>query len=258
MGRPAGDVDALAARLLDAAASRTPIPPLTDDVELTVTRAYDVQDAVVAQLDVGPAPIAKLGLTSRAKQEQMAVDAPLSGWFGHDMALEPGEPVATGELIQPRVEPEIALLTSATLSGPGVTAAHVLAATAAVLPAVDVLDSRFAGYRFTLPDVVADNASAARCALGDPVPVDGIDLALAGCVFSCNGVLVATAAGAAVLDHPAAAVAWLVRDLARRGRELPAGSIVLSGALTAAIAVAAGDVVRVTIDRIGALELACR
>jgi 2-oxo-3-hexenedioate decarboxylase len=94
--------------------------------------------------------------------------------------------------------------------------------------------------------------------VGDPVPVAGIDLRLAGCVFERNGELIATAAGAAVLEHPAAAVAWFVRKLASRGESLPAGSLVLAGALTAAIPVAAGDVVRVTIDRIGTVELACR
>lgn len=252
------DTDRLARRLLDAAASRTPIPPLTDEVDLSVDRAYDVQDAVVGHFDNGPAPVAKLGLTSRAKQRQMAVDEPLYGWFGDDMALAPGEPLLVEQLIQPRVEPEIAFLTDTPLAGSRVTAAHVLAATAAVLPALDVLDSRFAGYRFTLPDVVADNASAAGYVLGDPVPVDGVDLRLVGCVFERNGELVATAAGAAVLDHPAAAVAWFVRKLAARDRELPARSVVLAGALTAAIPVTAGDVVRVAFDRIGGVDLACR
>lgn len=251
------DTDRLARRLRDAAASRTPIPPLTDEVELSVEQAYDVQDAVVAALGAGDPPAAKLGLTSRAKQRQMAVDEPLSGWFGPHMALAPGEPLATGELIQPRVEPEIAFVTAAPLAGAGVTAAHVLAATAAVAPAIDVLDSRFAGYRFTLPDVIADNASAARYVLGDPVPVAGVDLRVVGCAFERNGALVGTAAGAAVLDHPAASVAWLVRALASRDRALPAGSVVLAGALTAAVPVAAGDVVRVTIDRLGSVELGC-
>ncbi len=252
------DTDRLARRLLDATASRTPIPPLTDEVDLSLDQAYDVQEAVLGHLDLGASPVAKLGLTSRAKQQQMSVDEPLYGWFADDMALEPGEPLVAGELIQPRVEPEIAFLTAAPLAGPGVTAANVLAATAAVLPALDVLDSRFAGYRFTLSDVVADNASAARYAVGDPVPLRGIDLRLVGCVFERNGELVATAAGAAVLDHPAAAVAWFVRKLAARDRALPAGSVVLAGALTAAIPVAAGDVVRVAIDRIGGVDLACR
>lgn len=252
------DTEALADRLVAAVRDRTGIPPLTDEVELTLDQAYDIQDAVVDRLEGGPPQVAKLGLTSRAKQEQMNVDEPLSGWFGRTAGLAPGEPLDTGALIQPRVEPEIALLVGAELSGPGTTAAHVLAATSAVMPAVDVLDSRFTGYDFTLPDVVADNCSAARYVVGDPIPVDGIDLRTVGCVFRHNGRLVGTAAGAAVLDHPAGAVAWLVRKLAERGRVLPAGTIVLSGALTAAVEVAPGDVVDVTIDRVGSVGLRCR
>jgi 2-keto-4-pentenoate hydratase len=122
-----------------------------------------------------------------------------------------------------------------------------------------VLDSRFAGYSFTLPDVIADNASGAGFVLGgqgtDPA---GIDLRLTGVVLEKNGELVATAAGAAVLGHPAASVAWLVRALALRGRGLLAGQVVLSGALTEAVPVAAGDVIVARIDRLGTIEIACR
>jgi 2-oxo-3-hexenedioate decarboxylase len=255
------DVDRLADRLAEAVRTRTPIPPLTDEVALTTEAAYEVQDAVLARLDPGgdrAVRAVKLGLTSRAKQIQMSVDEPLYGWYRTGSALDVGEPLVTGELIQPRVEPEIAFLTAAPLAGPDVTAAQVLAATAGVMPALDVLDSRFAGYRFTLPDVIADDASAARYVVGAPVPPAGIDLRLAGCLFEHNGQLVDTAAGAAILGHPAAAVAWFVRKLAARGQQLPAGSVVLAGSLTAAIAVAPGDEVRVTIDHVGTLELVCR
>ena len=125
------------------------------------------------------------------------------------------------------------------------------------MPAIDVLDSRYAGYSFTLPAVVADNISSARFALGDPVPARGLDLRLLGCVFEVDGRLAGTAAGAAVLDHPAAAVAWFVRSLAARGRHLEAGTTVLSGALTAAVPVQPGSVVRVTVDRLGSVEMRC-
>lgn len=251
------DTDRLADRLVRAMADREAIPPLTDAVELSIDEAYRIQDAVVGRLPGGAGRAAKLGLTSRAKQEQMGVDEPLYGWYGAGMALHPGEPLETDELIQPRVEPEIAFLVGEELAGPGTTAAHVLAATAAVLPALDVLDSRFAGYRFTLPDVVADNCSAARYATGDPVRPDGIDLRTVGCVFRHNGRVADTAAGAAVLGHPAASVAWLVRALAARDRSLPAGTLVLAGSLTAAVSVAPGDVVSATVDRIGRVELRC-
>lgn len=252
------DTSRLADALADAVRDRTPIAPLTDEVDLSIEQAYDVQELVLQRLDPdGPRTAVKLGLTSRAKQAQMSVDEPLYGWYVTGSALDVGERLDTGAYIQPRVEPEIAFLTARRLAGRDVTSAHVLAATEAVMPALDVLDSRFAGYRFTLPDVVADNASAARYLLGRPVELGGIDLATVGCVFERNDRLVATAAGAAVLDHPAAAVAWLVRKLAERGRELPAGSVVLAGALTAAAPLEPGDVARVTIDRIGTLELPC-
>lgn len=243
----------LADRLVAAVRDRTALDPA--DAGLTPDAAYDVQDKVIAALG-GEVAAAKLGLTSRAKQIQMNVDEPSYGWLLAGSQIGPGETLVCRELIQPRVEPEIAFRLGSDLEGGAVTAATVLAATTAVMPAIDVLDSRYAGYAFTLPDVIADNASAARFALGDPVPVAGIDLRRVGCVLTHNGKLAATAAGAAVMDHPAQAVAWFVRKLAERGRSLPAGSVVLSGALTAAFPVEPGDSVTVEIDRIGSLTLA--
>ncbi|MDH4118893.1 MAG: fumarylacetoacetate hydrolase family protein [Acidimicrobiia bacterium] len=245
----------LADRLVSAVRTRTALDP--GATGLTPEAAYDVQDEVVSALGPGVAAI-KLGLTSKAKQVQMSVDEPLYGWLVDGTEIHRGDPLVAGELIQPRVEPEIAFITSAELGGPGVSAAHVLAATSAVMAAIDVLDSRYAGYSFTLPDVIADNASAARFVVGDPIDPTGVDLRTVGCVFSKNGEMVATAAGAAILGHPAAAVAWFVRKLAERDRVLPAGSVVLAGALTAAIPVETGDSVTVEIDRLGTLELAVR
>lgn len=244
----------LPGRLLEAIRTRTAISPDADG--LAVERAYDLQDELIGLL--GKRPVAaKLGLTSVAKQQQMNVSEPAYGWLLEGSQVEVGTALACGELIQPRCEPEIAFLVGRDLEGPDVTATDVLVATDAVMPAIDVLDSRYAGYSFTLPAVVADNISSARYALGAPVPVTGIDLRLVGCVFEVDGRLAATATGAAVLDHPAAAVAWFVRSLARRGRRLEAGTVVLAGAMTAAVPVAPGSVVRVTIDRLGSVELRC-
>jgi 2-keto-4-pentenoate hydratase len=246
-------VTQLADRLVTAIRTRTPLDPGASG--LSAEAAYEVQDEVIAALG-GKVEAAKLGLTSKAKQIQMKVDEPAYGWLLTGSRIQPGAALVTAELIQPRVEPEIAFMIGAELAGAAVTALQVLAATEAVMVAIDVLDSRYAGYNFTLPDVIADNASAARFTVGDPVPLEGINLRTVGCVFSRNGELIATAAGAAVLDHPAAAVAWFVRKLASRGRILPAGSLVLAGALTAAVAVGPGDVVNVEIDRIGSVQLA--
>ena len=204
------------------------------DLEL----AYAVQEAGVRLLAAGERPVGfKLGLTSRAKQAQMGVDEPLYGELTDAMLLDVGEPLDTGRLIQPRVEPEIAFLLGADLAGERVGAAQVLAATAAVAPAIDVLDSRYAGYDFTLPDVVADNASAARLVLGGVRrPSTGSTCAWSAASWSRAGRSGRPPPGAA-LGHPAAAVAWLVRAL-HRGGGLAAGDVVLSGGLTEAVPVA--------------------
>ncbi len=255
-------VSELATRLVEAEAKRAGTAALTTTYgPFDVATAYQVQDAVVAARVQDGQEItgAKLGLTSAAKQRQMHVDQPLYGWLTDDMALDVGQPLDCGRLIQPRCEPEIAFLMARDLAGPQVTAAHVLAATAAVFPAIDVLDSRFSGYSFTLPDVVADNASAAGYLLGGQATEPaGVDLRLTGLVLEKNGELVGTAAGAAVLGHPAASVAWLVRALHRRDRGLQAGQVVIAGALTEAVPVAPGDTIVARFDRIGSVELACR
>ena len=256
------DAEALAARLVEAAKRRTGIEALTSTYgEFDVATGYDIQDAVVeARIRAGHFLVgAKLGLTSKAKQQQMKVDEPLYGWLTSDMALDVGQPLDCGRYIQPRCEPEIAFVLGRDLAGPATTAAQVLAATEAVFPAIDVLDSRFSGYAFTLPDVIADNASAAGYLLGgQATAAAGTDLRLTGVVLEKNGALIATAAGAAVLGHPAAAVAWLVRSLAQQDRGLLAGQVVLSGALTEAIAVAPGDTVVARFDQLGTVELGCR
>ena len=113
--------------------------------------------------------------------------------------------------------------------------------------------------KFSYPDVIADNCSCAGFILGGQgIDPRGIDLRLVGCTLEHNGQLVATAAGAAVMGHPAAAVAWLVRKLAQRGRGLKAGQVVMCGALTEAVAVQPGDTVVARFDRLGTVEVACR
>ena len=248
MSHPAADPVTLAQHLAGLRQGRTAGTGLTTEYPgLDLELAYAVQEAGVRLLTAaGERPVGfKLGLTSRAKQAQMGVAEPLYGELTDAMLLDVGEPLDTGQLIQPRVEPEIAFLLGAELAGERVGAAQVLAATAAVAPAIDVLDSRYAGYAFTLPDVVADNASAARLVLGGVrQAVDGIDLRLVGCVLEVGGRVRATAAGAAALGHPAAAVA--------------AGDVVLSGGLTEAVAVAPGEVVVARLGRLGTVELAVR
>ena len=250
-----------AKRLIEAAENRVATTALTDsDANLNVAYAYDIQAEVVqARLDRGHVVVgAKLGLTSVAKQKQMNVSEPLYGWLTSDMQIDTEASLRCNDFIQPRCEPEIAFLLGNDLNGAHISAVHVLAATQYIFAAVDVLDSRFAGYSFTLPDVAADNSSSAGFTLGGTaINPEGLNLRTLGCAFEKNGQLIATASGAAVLGPPAASVAWLVRKLATRGEGLKAGHIILSGAITEAVAVEPGDCITARFDQLGTVEIPC-
>lgn len=251
-----------AAELLDTAALHGNVVDqlTTDDPDLDIATAYAIQDALLERRVARGERIvgAKLGLTSLAKQQEMGVHEPIGGWLTDRMQLTRGEALDTGTLVQPRCEPEIAFRLDRDLSGAGTTAQDVMAATGALMSAIEALDSRYRDYRFTLADVIADDASAARYVLGDPVHPADVDRVGCGVRFWVDDALVASATGAAVMGDPAEAVAWWVRNLATSGRGLSAGMIVLSGALTGAHRVGPGSRVRAEVGGLGSLELTCR
>lgn len=256
------DAKEMAARLIEAEQARMEISPFSDlDPDVDVETAYAAQWAFVqSKLDAGERLVgAKLGLTSRAKQEAMGVAEPLYGWVTSGMIAAYGEPVDRSSLIHPRAEPEIAFLLGRDVTAPA-TVTSVLAATDAVFAAVDILDSRYRDFRFTLPDVVADNASAGRIVLGPQArrPAELADLRLVGCVLRTGGEVAATAAGAATMGHPAAAVAWLANRLSSRGQHLSAGSVVLSGGLTAPVPLEPGTAITAEFDGLGSVEVYCQ
>ena len=252
VGRWANDLRAARARC-------EPIAPITDaERELSLDDAYAIQEAALegAIADGRRVVGAKVGLTSTAKQQQMGVDEPVFGWLTDDMWLPLETPVQLDAMIHPRVEPEIVFLLADELAGPGVSPHDVLTATDSMCCGLEVIDSRYESFRFTLPDTVADNTSAAGFSLGlRRCAPDSIDLALVGVLLEVGSDLVETAAGAACLGHPAEAVAALANFVGARGRRLEAGSIVLSGGLTAAVPLAAGAPVSATFGHLGAVAV---
>ncbi len=145
-------------------------------------------------------------------------------------------------LIHPRVEPEIVFVMKNRLTGPGVTAAQALTAVEAVYAGAEVIDSRYRDFRFTLTDVIADNASSGSFVLG-PVARDpyDIDLALEAVLVEADGKVVDSATGAAVQNHPAEALALAANDLGRRGLAIEPGQIVLTGGMTDALPAGRGS-----------------
>ncbi len=251
-------IQSLAKELRAAEESREPVAPLAGRAVgaagLELADAYAIQQTNIAlKLGAGDRVVGrKIGLTSKAMQTQLGVDQPDYGALLASMAVDNGGSVAVAELVQPRIELEIAFLLSRPLEGPGVSIAQVLAATDAVFPSLEIIDSRIADWKIGLVDTVADNASSGRFVLPSRLtPVRDLDLRLVGGVMEINGQLTSWSCGAAALGHPAACVAWLANALAQFGQRLEAGDIVLSGALDKSVPVAAGDAVRAEFDRLG-------
>lgn len=238
------EVREAADQLESAAAEATPIPPLTERwTDLSLEDAYAIQELVIAGRLAGGARRVgwKVGLTSEAMQRQLGVDQPDFGPLLDEMEIDDGGEAPLSDLISPRVEGEIAFRLAADLSGEGLSTSDVLAACEAVVPALEIIDSRVADWRIGLADTVADHASAARFVVGGPgCAADSLDLAAAELVLRRDGIEVDRGSGAAVLGHPAKAVAWLAATLEPFGERLRAGDLVLAGALHAAIPAEAG------------------
>lgn len=249
----------LAARLEAAERNRQPLVKITDEFpQLDYDDAYAIQDAIRASKLAAGVRIAglKAGLTSQAKMRQMHVTEPVFGFLTDYGAYADGGDVPFEQFIAPRIEAEIALVTHTELKGPGCHLAQVLAATDFVLPAVEILDSRYENFKFDLVSVVADNTSAAGYVCGGrPRLVDELDLPTLGLVVEKNGQVVETAAAAAVLGHPAASVAMLANHLARQCQTIPAGSFIMTGGITAALSVARGDAFTVRVQELGSVSL---
>jgi 2-oxo-3-hexenedioate decarboxylase len=248
--------------LLDAEAAHQAIHPLTTSQPgLSVDDGYAIQRLIVHHKIATGARLAgaKAGLTSKAKQTTMGIDVPIFGWLTDAMALPYDEPLDTAAYIHPRAEPEIVFILGRELRGPRVDIHDVLAATDAICCGLEILDSRYRGYKFTLPDVVADNSGAAGFVLGPRrVSLASLDLTLLACVLEVNGRVQATATGAAVLGHPAQAVAALANHLATAGQALQPGWKVLSGGMTDAVPLAPEDHVRGHFAHLGSVGVRAR
>jgi 2-keto-4-pentenoate hydratase len=250
---------ALAEMLLAAEQSQKPIPPLTEsDPGISEEEAYRIQLLVMemkksqGQVVVGK----KIGLTSLAMQNMLGVKEPDYGHILDGMVVMEAEKILTTDLIKPRIEGEIAFVLKEDLQGPGVTLTEVIRCSEGVIPSLEIIDSRIVDWKIKLPDTVADNASSARIVLGGTItPIKTLDLRTVGMVLEKNGEVVATAAGTAVLGHPAQAVAWLANKLAAYGIALRKGEVILSGSLTAAMPIGAGDFVRADFGPLGDVKI---
>lgn len=250
--------EALAETVDEAARTATPIPQLTiEHPDLGLDDAYDVQRASIARrLQRGETLVGmKMGLTSKAKMEQVGVHEPIYGHLTSDMRRSSGDELRMSQQIHPRLEPEVAFVLGDDLVGP-TTAEEALRSVEWVCAALECIDSRFDDFQFTLEDVVADNASSTRFFLGETLRrPDELDLANLGMVLSIDGEVAATGSSAAILEHPARSLAALANMLSERGEKLEAGQVVLAGGATKAFHVHAGHHVHLEVDELGTVDV---
>ncbi|OMC30961.1 2-keto-4-pentenoate hydratase [Mycobacterium sp. GA-1841] len=229
----------LAADLAQAERSRVPMTPLTDGhPDIDVVDAYEIQLINIRQRVAEGAKIVghKVGLSSKAMQDMMGVDEPDYGHLLDEMEVFQDVPVKAGRFLYPRVEVEVGFILADDLPGAGCTEEDVLAATAAFVPAIELIDTRITNWQIKLCDTIADNASSAGWVLGEArVSPKDIDICNIDAVLTNNGEVVAEGRSDAVLGNPVTAVAWLARKVESFGVRLKAGDIVLPGSCTRAI-----------------------
>jgi 2-keto-4-pentenoate hydratase len=251
--------DRAAELLRTAELDARPIPPLRESFpDIDVVDAYEIQlRGIRRRLEAGATVYGhKVGLSSRAMQQMMGVDEPDYGHLLHDMVLLEESPVVASRYLLPRVEVEVGFVLGADLPGEGCTVEDVLRATEAVVPSIELIDSRIADWKIGLEDTIADNASSAGVVLGrERRKPDELDLTAIDAVLWKNGEQVATGRSDAVLGNPAVAVAWLARKVASFGVRLEAGHVVLPGSCTRAYDVVAGDHVTADFTGLGSVSL---
>jgi 2-oxo-3-hexenedioate decarboxylase len=248
------------ARLLDEAAlARTPLPQLAQQgYGLTLAEAYRVQAQLLALRETrGERLIGlKMGFTSEAKRLQMKIDDLIWGRLTDAMRIGSGGTLALSQFIHPRIEPELAFLLETPLRG-AVSADEARAAIGAVAPALEVLDSRYRDFRFSLPDVVADNSSSAAFVVGEwrPLPADLTNLAIA---MSFDEQVLESGSSAAIMGDPVRSLMAAARLAAESGLTLESGWLVLAGGATAALPLVAGARVSVAVESLGTAQLEVR
>jgi len=247
------DLQTLAVRLDDAARNATAIPQLsqTEGESISMPDAYEIQKRAIALRVARGEPRVgmKMGFTSRAKMIQMGLFDMIWGRLTRDMMLEDGAPMPFRRYVHPRVEPEVAFLLKKPLVG-SVTPMQALAAVEAVAPAMEVIDSRYANFKFALNDVVADNASSSGFVVG-PWNKPSVDFSNCGLVMSFNGKPVQIGSTAGILGHPLRSLVAAARFAEEHGEPLEAGWIVMAGGATAAEALQPGTWVEMEMQTLG-------
>ena len=246
--------------LYDAEMNLTEIEKITISKapNLTAEEAYQIQDRMTEmKLADGHKIFApKLGLTSPAKMKQMNVEDPIYGYVFDYMLVENNGTFSVDDYIHARVEPEISIVLKNELQGPGITIDDVQKNVDYVISSVEILDSRYQGYGFTHPDVIADNTSARGAVYSErKVKIGEIDLKNEQATLRINGEVKAQGQGSAVLGDPLETIVFLANEMGSKGQSVPAGVPIMTGGMTSAVAVQENDRIEVEYTTLGKITI---
>lgn len=246
------EVETWGIMLHEARLSGRPVSQLSEKFkDFTTTDAYRIQDVGLAQrLKTGEVPLGyKMGLTSEAKRQQMNLASPLYGVLTNKMEIPQGGEFSLRGSIHPKIEPEIGFVVANELKG-SVTRDQVLAACSKIFAALEILDSRYRQFKyFSLQDVIADNSSSSHFVRGESLDdFSSLDLNHLKMTMSINGQVAHEGRSDAISGDPVLSVVQLVDLLAQNGKALPAGSLVLAGAATPAVALEPGMKVNLEVE----------
>lgn len=246
-------------QLNNARLESAPVQQFSENIkEFSRMEAYQIQENGIAfRVNQGEQKVGlKMGLTSEAKRKQMNLDAPLYGELTDKMQIENGGSFSMQGTIHPKIEPEVAFFIEQELAG-DVTREQVLAACSGVYASLEILDSRYQQFKyFSMEDVISDNSSSSHFILGDKIEnFTDIDLKNLAMKMSVNGEVAHAGNSAAISGDPVVSVMQLCQLLGERNRTLPAGSIVLAGAATAAVALESGMQVELEVEQLGKLNV---
>ena len=248
-----------AAKLRQAQATKTPISPLRDDIgEHNEELAYAIQQVNTNHKLVDGARIVgkKIGLTSIKVQEQFGISTPDFGILFDDMEVLNGLSLPISEVMQPKIEGELAFVLGGSLDNDKLTIVDIINSIDYVLPSLEIVGSRIDNWNIRIADTVADNASASHYVLGHtPKMLDDIDIVNCKMNMTINGELKSSGSGKDCLGSPLNAVLWLARKMQSVGQPLQAGELILSVSLGPMVVVNAGDHVDAEFEGLGSVSI---
>ena len=251
-------IEEAAARLREADSARRAIPPVRDllGTRTDIDAAYAVQQINTDRWIAGGRRVSgrKIGVTSKAIQQQVGVDQPDFGTLFADTEYGDGIEIEATRLIQPRAEAEVALVLERDLATAPHGFAQVVRAVAFALPAIEVVDSRIEAWDISIVDTIADNASCGLYVVGSrPVPLSAFDARTVPMRMTLDGREVSSGVGAACLGNPIHAARWLADTMCERGIPLRAGDVIMTGALGPMVPLSAGQELVAEFGALGAV-----